>query len=261
MNIENIIKGKIVGIMSHGASISKLEEKIDLLRDKDIVWCSFNYWDLMEDCILSKINKKLDIVLDCAMTINYHYGKFDNIRKYEKEIRIPNFIKLLNRGTLTITNRDLIKNKYGVLFNNEDFYKQYGNLFTYMEDLNIQYPEMPYNTLSRLLAITLIGKPKKIILFGLDGYMGENRGLETYYKPRLWLKRKELLDEVVMKPKFKHMLRDDTIDAQNNYLKYCKTVCEVHNINLPEIVNCNPNSIIDVFRKINYEELYDYVSI
>jgi len=249
------IKDKIVCIMSHGKSIEKLEDYIDKFKDKNICWMSFNYWELMEKFILSKINKKLDVVLDCAETPNWEYGEIDNIRNFERKIRIPNIIKLIKRGTLIVSTLSLIREKYPILFDNTIFYDWYKDKILFLDNLNIFFPNMPLNSLSRLLAVALIGKPKKIIIFGLDGHLKKTRGLETYYKPKLWLERKKLLNEVEMKNKFKFMLRDDTINIQNKYLEYITKVCKENKVSIPPIINCSPDSKITIFKNINYEDL------
>jgi len=237
--IEAIVKDRIVGIMSHGNSIEELEYNIEKYKDYNICWVSFNLFSIMEDFILNKINKKLEIILDCASS---------DFIGYELEIRIPRMLKIIKDNKLLISTWRLMKTEYDKY--KLDFYNKYLNKIVLVDKLFGRLDGTP-NTLFLLIAAIATGKPKKIILFGVDGSKEiPDKTFKGYYKPALQAEHRKRL--VGNKPFTLHFTSNAFSDRFNKlYNDFCKR-CKVKPA---EIINCSPKSIFNIFRKISYNSL------
>ena len=51
------------------------------------------------------------------------------------------------------------------------------------------------------------------------------------------------------------MLRNDTNDFEENIMKYCNNICSKFKVQMPEILNCSPDSFYTCFKKIGYSDL------
>ena len=225
--ITQKINNRTVAILSHGKSIESLEETIYQFKDKDICWVSFNYWQLFEEFILSKINKKLDIVLDCANS---------ETRVYEKEVRLPFIKRLLDRDTLVLSLRKVLAD-WSII----DRMLYQDKLVLLDEQFDISKVA---NTLVLLIYAIAQAKPKEILLFGADGYTKEDSGLDSYYKPDFQLFRR-----LAIRLDNKATLKQET-NAFNEtfYSNYKELFNEEYAV---PTVNYSKDSLITIFKKEN----------
>jgi len=223
--IKQKINNRTVAILSHGKSIEKLEDKIYQFKDKDICWVSFNYWQLFDEFILYKINKKLDIVLDCANS---------ETLEYEESIRIPFIKKLLERGT-TVLSVQKVLNSWNVV--KQKLYQDRIVLLDNFFDISTVV-----NTLVLLIYAIAQSNPKEILLFGVDGYTEEDNGLSSYYKPDFQLFRRLAI----------RLNNKDTLKRETNALNetFYSNYRELFNkeYTVPTI-NYSKNSKITIFNK------------
>jgi hypothetical protein len=246
--LTNIINNRIVCIMVHGASIERLEDTIESLKDYNLCWASLGLFTTMEDYILNKINKKLDIVMDCS-TVAEHLQE-----NYEENIRLPRIQGFLERNmdNLWITTHGLIRDvvskrrpQWLEIYKDKIF--EVDNLFP-KDNLSF-YMSVP-NSLTLFTAAIIAGQASKIILFGCDGYIDSANNLHTYYKAML--QRKERYNAL-------GYTTDDGIvrDSKNFELRFdgwLENYKKLFNNNM-EIVNCSPNSIYTHIKKIDYYQL------
>jgi len=248
--LKQITKGKTVLIMLHGKSIEGLENIITDLKDKDIVYASLNYFDLMENFILSKINKKLSYVLDCAGV------KDENLHNYNVKRRIPrlkNFFAC-QENKLLLTIKGVIR-KLTDQENCGDLLQQYKDKILVLDSVGIDLINVP-NSASILIGITLLARAKKIIICGMDGYLGKpNNSSSTYYQEKLYNEHKR---DAFGNTDITHV-NGDTQNFGLMMPSIIEAYCNILEIESPEIYNCSPNSIIDIFPKINYNQLKNIV--
>lgn len=242
--LYNIIRNRPVAVLAHGKSLETLEKNIQQYKHLDICWVSLNLFTMVEDFILKKINKQLDIVLDCASVAVSFYQKYN-------AIRIPRLDSYLNRtnNNLWITTLGLIRDEIKPI--NQDFIYRHFHKTLMIDEL--VYPQMldVPNSITLLLCTMAIGKAQKIIIFGLDGYNGKYEdNINSFYKPELH-KQERLL--AVGSIQASGVPRD-TSDFNNRFIKIFKEYCKNYNINPPLMVNCSPNSVYTVIPKISYEE-------
>jgi len=223
--LKQKINNRTVAILSHGKSVESLEDSIYQFKDKDICYVSFNYWQLFDEFILSKINKKLDIVLDCANA---------ETLEYEESIRIPFMKRLFERGT-TVLSVQKVLDDWSVLKQ-----KQYQDKIVLLDKyFNISTVA---NTLVLLIYAIARSNPKEILLFGVDGYTKEDDGLSSYYKPDFQLFRRlaiRLNNKVSLK-------RETNAFNETFYSNYKELFSEDYII---PTYNYSKNSLITIFPK------------
>lgn len=247
--LKEIVKDKTIGIISMGPSLNELEQNIEFFRDKPIIWVGFNYNWIIEKFILNKINKYLDI--SCNFGI---LGDWKNGRVFEETIRIPHLVKAIDKNRFVVVSKSLIQIVYNTL-GLEYFYEKYKDNLYFLEDLQVYSSSHPGNSFSQIIGFILRCQPKKVILFGLDGYRKKdhlNKDNVYYKQQEIFSIFKELAECIETK---ENMLEYDSVIFEQKGYDYCKDVCIQNGLPLPTIINCSPTSIFTKFKKINYKEL------
>jgi hypothetical protein len=247
--ISDIINNRVVAIVAHGSSLDILEREIQYLKHKDICWMSLGLYTVVEDFILSKIDKRLDILFDCATVPE------PQMDVYEKTIRLPRIERFLARedNNLWITTHGLIRDS--ITPYKPDIWQNYQNKILKVDSLFPQnnipfYMDVP-NSITLMIASALCGGAKKIILFGYDGHVGaDNLSHHTYYKEELahneWV---QAYGESINLG-----LKRDTLDFENRFAPIVLLYRTLFN-NRAEILNCSPNSNYRCLRQISYGQL------
>lgn len=246
--VSSVIRGRPVCIMVHGASLNELESRIEEYRDQDICWVGLGLFTTLEQFILSKIQKELDIVFDCASVaggLRHHY---------ETAVRMPRLERYLQRpaNNLWITTHGVVR----------DCIDQYvPQMRQYMDKVFLvdhcfpphqigHWMDVP-NSLTLLIAAMLAGGAPKIFIFGLDGYRGElHKGLEYYYKPEFH--KQERIDALgsVEDPG----INRDTDNFETKFPIILRNYRRLFGSAAP-IYNVSPKSVYSVLPKINYEQV------
>ena len=248
--LEKVIRGRPVAIMLNGASIVELERHIESLAEHDICWASLGAFNMMEDFILSKIDKRLDIVFDCA-TVKSKFS--DN---YEVNHRLPRLIEFLSRGddNLWITTAGLIDKSISKYMPNmvTKYGRKIERIDKYAPDEKRigQFMDVP-NSATLLLASALIGGASKIIFFGLDGYKKSDAcPAESCYHPELIEKERK----AALGSTNDAGINRDTRYFQKRLPKIVRMYRETFG-NWARIYNCSPRTVYDIIAKINYSNL------
>jgi len=228
----DMVNGKTLGIMLHGSSIATLDKRIHEFKDKDWVWVSVNMFNMMESHILSKITKHLSIV-QCGGRV-------------EIQRRIPHIIEFLYRkdDNMFITTIKALGYLTQI---------QYDTILCKRNKIYVApyYEEVPVpNSLSMLIDIFTKASPKRLVLFGSDGYPinhgDDARGkgvmkklqLDSYYSP--------FVDQYFAdKTRRGVAVGRDTAVFNERYENF-KT-------DIP-ILNCSMESYVKPFIKITYDE-------
>lgn len=179
----DIIRGRTVFIMSHGGSITELQSRIQEFKDMDICWVSLGLFTNMENHILSRIGKKLDIVMDLASVP-------ESFRpNYEANVRFPRLYDYLARpdNNLWLTSFGMIRDCVNVYAPQMKEFKHKTQLVDdlFPKDEIPKWMDVP-NSNTLLIASMLAGGASKIFIFGMDGYTGSSNtgvGVSTYFCP------------------------------------------------------------------------------
>lgn len=260
--ITEIIKGRTVAIMAHGSSIYKLEDYITKLKDYDICWTSLNQFTVMEDFILNKINKQLEIVFDTASVSSVFLDSFEN------NVRLPNLYNFLKRDTnnLWATSFGIIRDSVkefrpewiAKVWQNEGLGEDKGIFSDKIQivDQLVEKEEVQHlmdvpNSLCLFLATLVASNVSKIILFGVDGYKKEECPSQVCYQPEL---TKEYRKAAIGNESDAGITRD-TRNFEARFPSLLQWYRERFKNNVL-IYNCSPNSYISVIEKIKYKDLY-----
>ncbi len=246
-DLKRIINNRVIIVMLHGRSIEQLENTILELKDLDICYCSLNYFTIMEDFILSKINESLDFVYDSS------FIKGNCLQDFNEKARIPRLRRFLNRkeDNLWLTTSQVIKS---IMFQvgNEEFILRYiDKIFLVQKKLNLDL-EVPSSMLP-LLGSCIIGEARKIILCGFDGYKEGNK-LESYYKPEL-----QRIDKILSGQFEIPNIEVETSSIMHLTEKILNKYAKQHKVKVPEIINCSENSVFTMFPKIKYSLLRETI--
>lgn len=252
--LQRIIGQRSVGVMLHGKSIEALEDHIYALRDKDICWVSLGVFPMMEEFILSKIGKKLEIVLDCA-TVDHARTEF-----YELKVRVPKLKPFLSRkeDNLWITTHGLVRDSVKPFY--PYFLDKYESKMLLIDSIfpqdNIpKWMDVP-NSATFLIASVLAGGASKVFVFGLDGYTGDiTKGVDFYYQRDLIIKERLAVFG---------RWEDPGINRDTDYFetRFKGILEEYRNLfgNQAPVYNCSPVTVYTVLPKITYEQLEEKLS-
>jgi len=237
--LKHIINKRVVLIMLHGKSIEGLEKEIINFKKLDICYTSLNYFTIMEEYILNKINKKLDFVFDSSSIVK------ECRQDFEAKYRLKRLGEYLSRANdnLWVTTKGNMK-MIMIDTGNEEFIIRFINKILLVDQLDIIL-DVP-NSVALLLQICILGGARKIILCGFDGHMGDENVLQSYYKSEIFYKNLRLPST----GNKNFVIGTETTLFENqigNILQNFK--------NVPPIINCSINSYHNVFNKINYKEL------
>lgn len=250
--ITKIINGRITCIIARGNSLVELEQKIDMLKNYDICWASLNLFSPAE-FILNKINKRLEILSDCT-----NHTLRDSFEPKVRRPRLEEYLKRSDSNLLQISNTVIADLQ---ATNQYDLHEKYRDKIITIDEIFSEPTcpksvwDAPPNSITLLIASIVAGQAKKIIVFGLDGYRGENAlSINTYYKSEL-----EAEDRIKAAGKVNAgSLGPDSSDFERRF-RNIYTVYQKSYNNYCEIVNCSPKSIFSCIRKINYSQLEEEI--
>ncbi len=233
--LREVINKRPVAILLPGPSIAELEKQIERIGMLDICYATVNDFWIMEDKILSRIGKRLDIVMASA-----------------KECDVPtqrhiDFVSRPDKNCF-ITEKVSFHHSY------EPFMKEHGDkvlLFhadrsesmlyfpTHKQPLNF----MAQASFSVLLQLAIIGEAQYIGLFGADGgYLPNN--------PLYWGGWKS--DSEVR-------LDYDTQVLNKVFKRLIKNTCEAYGLSYSVIFNASSESKYLAFPKIGYEGAIEFM--
>ena len=179
--LSPIVNKRPVFLLSHGASIQGLEDRIQEYKNKDICWIGMGLFNNMEKYMLSKIGKELDVVFDCASVP-------DGFRhNYETNVRMPRLAEFLgrDRNNLWVTTHGMIRDCVDIY---APYMHKYDHKILLIDSIFPRHQigmwmDVP-NSTTLAIAACMAGWASKIFIFGMDGYTGDvATGVSTYYHP------------------------------------------------------------------------------
>lgn len=243
--LRNIINNRPVAILAHGASIVELENRIEELKDDNICFASFNYFPIMQDFILNKINRKLDWIFDCSTVATSFQREFDSVRmkRIEQYLAYSEGVWVTTHGLL----RDnVISTEWSRLTSYGDRVIRVDSFFP--KERIGHFMSVP-GSITLVIASAIANGATKIFLFGFDGYHGDlNNGINSYYKPDLQAEERKralghLLDEGINR---------DSKSFDEAFPSIYKEYCTLFKCKVP-IYNCSKNSSHTCLPKLDFD--------
>ena len=241
--LREIINNRICAVIAHGKSVEELDKRIAEFKDFNLCWCGMNYFEPTE-AILNKIGKQFEIVFDCSQT--------ENFKNYELNWRLPKLRKYLSRDTnncfvtLGATLGQLWQN-IGI----GEFKTLFQNKIVYGESLGFDTDQFCVS-LPLFITCLIVEKAKAIIVFGMDANVN---GINGYYKPELMVEDKKMAGH----EKFVIHVKGDAHNINTSYPEMLNKILSNKGINKPEIINVSPNSDVTIFKKMNYNEILQWL--
>jgi len=242
--ITEIVNGRICAVLLPGATILELEKEILFYKNVDICWCGLNNFSKIENNILSKINKHIEILQDCSEVIY--------MEDYETQIRIPKIESFLSRNenNFFITSPEIIINWQQV--NRLDLFNKYFNKIGLFKH-GIHYT-VPNSLTLLLMYLGRYSNAKAIVLFGCDGYKGSSNDIEilnSYYNPEEVLKERM----IGFKDGTAGGLVREAKSFDNTILNFYTKFAWKNNVLPPPVYNCSNITSINAFKVLNYDEV------
>ena len=236
--IKDIIKGRPVAILLHGSSVDELEQRIESFRNVDICWSALGNFPVFEKYILSKINKRLDFIFDCATVPESRYDIYEPVRQK----RILDYLAREDNN-MWVTAHGMIRDQFNNII--PDKTAIVDRIFP-REEVG-PYMNVP-NSATLHIAAALYGGASAIYIFGLDGYVGDvELGYKFYYKPEETYKERMLALGRLEDPGINRdsMVFDDRIPGIIHKYKFLfRTTAPIYNV--------SPVTIYKSFEKISY---------
>jgi len=244
--LQEICRGKDVVILLPGPSIGDFSDNIEKLRSADCVFFGLNEYHPIEVEILSKIER----VFDGVMQSN-PFGMRQSVGALLEFMERPDNILIANLFCLMgFSENPAEKGKFS---------EKYADKLL-MFNSNRRSSPSPFdplqmmggNTLSALVAVLILGLPKRILIFGADsgGVPTEKEGVvndeTTYYFAQP--------DDIPYAPS---LANDRLVGYQRDAVEMAQIMqplliglSAMFDVPVPPVLNCCSHSLLDVFEKI-----------
>lgn len=216
------VRGRVVAFLLHGSSIAEFAGHAPALAAQDVVWASLNHFGLVEERFLRPVGRELSLVFCCAD------GEVQRrIQVLESFLRRPSSQLLITRPDHLAT-----------------FAAQ---LEPHRSKIAVEKlpPVWPYpNSLTLFLRLLVQAGPRRIVLFGCDGYLGDDDvSLPTYIGAEDFLREKRASGVLL-----------DTLLFNAHLPRVLARWRERLGSGFPEIVNCSPASLMQGIPIIDYPQ-------
>lgn len=242
LRLQRIIRGRNVAILLPGYSITGLEKRITELKGLDICYAGVN--SLVLEGILEKINKHISILMCSANPDQMIEPIYSFLDRKENNTFISERLNFREYGGQNLVNL-FYKYDEKLLF--------FTSITEWDEKPDIEFPLhfLAQNSLSILISVLLIGKPRGIILFGADG--GRVSAENLYYN--------NISDAHKLHPD--GLLPNDSLMRDTKWFNQytpliIKRLAELYKSESP-ILNCSLHSHLNVFPKYSYDETISYL--
>ena len=244
--VQQRLNRRPVLILLHGKSIAELEDNIVDMKDLNVCYCSINYFTLIEEHILNRIDRRLDFVYDSSFIPDEYRQNF------ECKYRLPRVKGFLDssKDKFFITTKGNLE-RMCVDTGNEDFIVKYENQIFLIDDLplNLNAP----NSAILLVGVCIALQVPFITVLGFDGFKGtvQEDLLQSYYKSDLYIKNHRYPSVGNIEPS---LLPTETLNIEARGLGIIQQYCRDLGVFMPKIYNCSPNTIYkELFNNINYK--------
>ncbi|MBF8296389.1 MAG: Methyltransf 21 protein [Bacteroidetes bacterium] len=240
--LSRIIRGRIVVVLLHGASLKTFEDQSKNFSDLDLCYCSLNNFKIAQD-ILKKIGRDLSFIwYSCDLEVGAS----------EPLARIEEFLAESSERMFLTT----IKAMAG----RSEFFARFLLQILVTDLPKIPKEHFPNSFGALLLTILRFGQPSKIVLFGADGCLHPTFDLEQVtcsYHPAALLKPEEY-DR--MRDGRGISLTKDTLKSNRRLSYFIEDTYRKYGGSPIEILNCSPDSKLTSFRKLSIKDLLNEIN-
>ena len=247
-HLSRIVGGRTVFILCHGPSIGLMERYWEKFAGYDPCLFAVNRFPVFETGFLAQTHRKIDVwiathnsvIKQLKNTIVEYLGRND-------DNMLISLLPVLNSLGFDLPSAGELE-------------RNFDEKLLYFEGVDTLFPPSPNNplrfisgnTLSVLLGFAILAKPQRIFIFGSDGATPTNKNEETHYgasREEFGLKVDALMRNSVTASieadtaVFGHVAEIDLMATE-----------AVFRISRPPIYNVSPDSAIDLFPRIGYDE-------
>ncbi|EWY42822.1 hypothetical protein N825_00985 [Skermanella stibiiresistens SB22] len=259
---RRIVENRDVVVALQGPSLAMLEERIDELADLDIRYATVSIFPPVEDRVLARIGRQVDIlsILNMAVTRSWYDELTAFLTRTTPNLLITQPYAL---GTLT---------EHGTT--QAEFLARYDERLLYAPaNAGPGFPSRPLhvhasNTLSGFLPALVMGRPRRIFIFGADGGGSPEVSRRPYFfyadintdeteVAEDFLTRPDMIDYRGRPDRLNEVNRRLMVDAINcdKFLDLSlMTLRESLGVPTPPIYNVCPHSVYGLFPRINVDE-------
>lgn len=235
-------------VLLNGPSIKDILKHINKLSDKKILFYAINNKFILEDAILSKINKKVDVwQVTCTIEIKRFAQEIvDFLSRKESFLFLTNSEALSKISDVLDLNKDIIDFSKIFLMDNICY-----NLYKTIDGNYNPSQWGKINSLGSLLSFLTLSRSKSpIYLFGCDGISESSENNEnTYFHQKEVIKRrKEINNSGIYK---------DMQLFNEKWHEISQIFFTDRGFKIRKILNVNPNSHYTCFDLISYEDAFD----
>tara|TARA_B100000676_G_C18085679_1_gene854803 strand:+ start:260 stop:2182 length:1923 start_codon:yes stop_codon:yes gene_type:complete len=247
-DLRRLVAGRDVFLLAHGPSIGDLKQWIEQFDLKDTCFGAVSAFRILEKELLQGVGRQVDIVLQT------HYRgiapRYDQLREY-----------LSREGTnLFITARWALERLGRACPTRQEIETTYHDKLLYIGGSGGIEPATPHNplkfvfgnSLSILVPLTAMAGARRIFLFGADGISKANNGPAKHFGEGNPDFRFDF--EATDIDALTGGLRADTVDFSEAVEIGLISLEAIFGFKRPPIYNVSPDSAIDAFPKIGYQD-------
>ena len=240
--LTEIIGGRDVALLLYGPSITDLEQQIDTLADCDICFASVNKFDVVEQRILSRIGRRLDIVV--TANPSDIQLRWDAYRDYLSRPD-PNLLVATEYVLAGLRPPHSVEGQFVRCFDEKLLFFDAANRLPTTPVTPLHFS--PGNTLSVALPMLAVGGARRIFIFGGDGGATP---LHQEEQPPYFFDDKASAD-ATRTAEMLRRLRNDAAVCDYNAPFAVMAASKIFRHRRPEIFNVCPYSAYRAFTKIS----------
>lgn len=255
--LQSIVNGRDIAVFGSGPSLAGFAAHAGDFVRHDLCYFGFNNAPVPERSILERIGRRFSLALMTSQEVmNSHASWVHDFVGREEE----NLFMLKN---------DVMEGFSPVNMRNLKFQSDYWpRLFffrscqdcapTPQDPLNIP----SYTTLSVVLALAVLGRPRRIFLFGCDGARPNLRPDHDARTQAVYYRQEEggYSRYDASNADYRNWLARDTIMFDDLAQSSIEAISCMFGFEPPEIYNCSPDSAFTSFPRIDYPECLDLLA-
>jgi tetratricopeptide (TPR) repeat protein len=244
--LENIVGGRDVAVLLQGPSLNDVRPYAGQLAALDVCFASVNKFHTVEEQILLPQRRRLDVVLSA--------------NPHDFRLLPDHFTDFLDRDdeNLLITSEYAMHRLPPHLLPSDDFVGRYDRKLIYFNSgkpyiatpIDPLHFVMPGNSLSVLLPMLVLGRPRRIFLFGADGGGQEDQTGPAYFTATGGPAEQKQRNREEGLRRF----RNEAWVCDRNTDIAMQAMSTLHYVPVPPIFNCCPGSSHKAFEKITVEQ-------
>ncbi len=221
--LAEIVRGRTIGFMLHGSSVAGFADRVEAAVASDVPWVTVNHFALLEERCLGPLGCDFSTVFCCAD------GEMDR-----RAGALEGFLRRDGARLLIARPDQLAPHR-----------ARFGEVRARIAE-ELLPPVWPYpNSLTIFLRLLVQAGPRRIVLFGCDGYLGgDDESLPSYLGAEEF--RRERRPSGVLL---------DTLLCNAHLPRLLARWRERLGSDFPEIVNCSPGTLMRAFPVIDYGQV------